>query len=409
MPLILGVELPALLRLVLLAAAVALLPLTWWWMRQRGSPVTARLAALTAITLFLTFDLIIFGAFTRLTDSGLGCPDWPGCYGEASPLGAQADIHAAASLLPSGPVTVAKAWIEMIHRYLAMTVGLLIAVAAATSWWARRQLPHSPWWATLTLAWVMVQGLFGKYTVTLKLYPAIVTLHLLGAVVLLALLVLQHESFRNRPLVGQGERPGARTTGRVQTAPVRPAAVAAVLAVLVLQIALGGWVSTNYAVLACTGFPACNGQWWPAMDASQGFTLLRELGRAGHGAYLNFDALVAIHMVHRLFALLALGALVWLAWRLWRQPGLALRRYGVYLVVALLWQAGSGVSNVVLGWPIAAALAHSAGAAMLVALLTSLWVRLRAGRRVHVVIGAAPVAAAATAAPARVADGLRPA
>ncbi len=404
-----GVDLPALLRLVLLASAVALLPLGWWWLRQRGTSLTARLAALTAITLFLTFDLIVFGAFTRLTDSGLGCPDWPGCYGEASPLGAHADIHAAAALLPSGPVTVAKAWIEMIHRYLAMTVGLLIAVAAAISWRARRQLPHSPWWATLTLAWVVVQGLFGKYTVTLKLYPAIVTLHLLGAMVLLALLVLQHESFRNRPLAGQGDGSDAGAMRGALPVSVRPATVAAVLAVLVLQIALGGWVSTNYAVLACTGFPACNGQWWPAMDAGQGFTLLRELGRAGHGGYLNFEALVAIHMAHRLFAVLVLGALVWLAWRLWRQPGFELRRYGVWLAAALLWQAGSGLSNVVLGWPIAAALAHSAGAAVLVALLTSLWTRLQAGRRAPAGSGAARASAVATAPHTRAADGPRPA
>ncbi len=409
MPSLPAVDLPALLRLVLLAGAIALLPLGWWWLRQRGSSLTARLAALTAITLFLTFDLIVFGAFTRLSDSGLGCPDWPGCYGEASPLGAHADIHAAATLLPTGPVTVAKAWIEMIHRYLAMTVGLLIAVSAAIGWRARSQLPHSPWWATLTLVWVIVQGLFGKYTVTLKLYPAIVTLHLLGAMVLLALLVLQHESFRNRPLAPDGDGSGARATGVAQPGPVRPAAVAAVLAVLVLQIALGGWVSTNYAVLACTGFPACNGQWWPAMDASQGFTLLRELGRAGHGDYLNFEALVAIHMAHRLFAVLALGALVWLAWRLWRQPGFALRRYGVWLAAALLWQAGSGLSNVVLGWPIAAALAHSAGAAALVALLTSLWARLQAGHRAPARSGIASMPAVATVLHTRAAGGPRPA
>ena len=409
MPSTSGVDLPALLRLALLAGAIALLPLAWWWLRQRGTSLTSRLAALTAITLFLTFDLIVFGAFTRLSDSGLGCPDWPGCYGEASPMGAHADIHAAATLLPSGPVTVAKAWIEMIHRYLAMTVGLLIAVAAAISWRARASLPHSPWWATLTLAWVILQGLFGKYTVTLKLYPAIVTLHLLGAMVLLALLVLQHESFRNRPLAGAGDGSDLRVNGGAQPVPVGPAAVAAVLALLVMQIALGGWVSTNYAVLACTGFPACNGQWWPAMDGGQGFTLLRELGRAGHGGYLNFEALVAIHMAHRLFAVLVLGALVWLVWRLWRQPGLALSRYGGWLAAALLWQAGSGLSNVVLGWPIAAALAHSAGAAVLVALLTSLWARLRAGHRAIAGSVAAGGPVATTALHARAADGPRPA
>ncbi len=357
------VDLTPTLRLLLLAALLALLPLSWWWLRQRGAAVNTRLAALTALTLFLTFDLIVFGAFTRLTDSGLGCPDWPGCYGTASPLGAHADISAAQALLPSGPVTQAKAWIEMIHRYLAMTVGVLILVAAVAGWRARKALPHSAWWAAATLVWVVVQGVFGKYTVTLKLYPAIVTLHLLGALVLLALLVLQHESFRNRPL-SLPKWPSARRW------------VVAVLALVALQIASGGWVSTNYAVLACSGFPACNGQWWPAMDAAQGFTLLRELGRAGHGGSLPFEALIAIHMAHRLLAVLALGALVALAWRLWRQPHAAARRYGLALAAALLWQAASGLSNVVLGWPIVAALAHSAGAALLVGLLTSLLARL---------------------------------
>ncbi len=359
-------DLPSLLRLALLAGAVALPPLAWWWQSQRGATPNARLAALTTLTLFLTFDLIVFGAFTRLTDSGLGCPDWPGCYGQASPVGALDNIHAAQALLPSGPVTQAKAWIEMVHRYLAMAVGALILVAAVASWRAKAALPHSPWWASLTLGWVIVQGLFGKYTVTLKLYPAVVTLHLLGALVLLALLVLQQTSFRARPLVLHDGRRGSVW-------------VAAVLGLVWCQIALGGWVSTNYAVLACTGFPACNSQWWPAMDAVQGFTVLRELGRAGHGGYLNFDALVAIHMAHRIFAAVALVALVALALRLGREPRVRVRRYALALGGLLLWQAASGLSNVVLGWPIVAALAHSAGAAALVAVLTSLLARSWAG------------------------------
>ena len=379
------------LRLLLLAGLVALLPLSWWWLRQRGAPVNRRLAALTALTVFLTVDLIVFGAFTRLTDSGLGCPDWPGCYGEASPLGAQGDIHAAQSAMPTGPVTVAKAWIEMIHRYLAMTVGALILVAAAISWRARKTLPHSPWWATATLVWVIVQGLFGKYTVTLKLYPAVVTLHLLGAMVLLAMLVLQHESFRNRPLPLRRPLAGASPA---------PRWVAATLAVVVMQIALGGWVSTNYAVLACTGFPACNGSWWPAMDAGHGVTLLRELGRAGHGGFLLFEALVAIHMAHRLFAVVAVLALTALAGWLWRQRLPTARRYAWAVIGLMAWQVASGLSNVVLGWPIVAALAHSGGAAALVGVLTSLWARVAAAQpgAVH---AAAVAPAAAQASPAQ--------
>lgn len=350
----------SLLRLAALAVTVALAPLAWWWLRQRGADSRARLAALTALTLFLTFDLILFGAFTRLTDSGLGCPDWPGCYGQASPVGAGVHIEAAQAAMPSGPVTWSKAWIEMVHRYLAMVVGLLILVAAAFAWRIRARLPHSPWWALATLAWVIVQGLFGKYTVTLKLYPAVVTLHLLGATVLLLLLVLQHESFANRPLpLGMARRP-----------------VLLVLALVLVQMALGGWVSTNYAVLACRGFPSCNGQWWPAMDWGHAFTLLRELGRAGHGGLLPFEALVAIHWTHRLFALVALTVLSWLVLRLYRVGDADHRRYARWLLLLTLAQAGSGLSNVVLDWPILAALAHSGGAAALAGVLASLAVRL---------------------------------
>jgi len=352
------------LRLGLLALVIAMLPLGWLWLRQRGQDTPARIAALTALTAFLTFDLIVFGAFTRLTDSGLGCPDWPGCYGEASPLGARDEIHAAQSALPSGPVTWSKAWIEMIHRYLAMTVGVLILVTAAVSWAERRRLPHSPWWPTITLVWVIVQGLFGKYTVTLKLYPAIVTLHLLGGMVLLALLVAQREAWRARPL----EMP---SRGHLL--------LGLTVAAVWLQIALGGWVSTNYAVLACRGFPQCNGQWWPAASFAEGFTVLRELGRGGHGQLLSFDALVAIHLVHRAMALLVLVLLVASAAWLWRAGGPGLRRYAAVLGALAVWQLASGLSNIVLDWPIAAALAHTAGAAALVAVTTSLVVRRHRG------------------------------
>ena len=359
------VDLSPLLPLAGLALVAALLPLAWVWLRRRGTDTRARLAALTAVTLFLTFDLIVFGAFTRLSDSGLGCPDWPGCYGEASPLGAKAEIAAAQAALPDGPVTFKKAWIEMIHRYLAMTVGVLILVMAAVSWVERRRLPHSPWWATATLAWVLVQGLFGKYTVTLKLYPAVVTAHLLGGLALLALLVVQHETWRGRTLaLSRALHAGAW----------------AVAALLVVQIALGGWVSTNYAVLACQGFPTCNGSWWPPMQWAEGFTVLRELGRAGHGGYLGADALVAIHMAHRLFALVLVVAVVALALALWRSGGVTQRRYALAWAVLLGTQVASGLSNVVLGWPLVAALGHSAGAASMVALATSLLARSHAAR-----------------------------
>ena len=348
------------LRLLLLVAIVALLPLSWVWLRQRGSDTRSRLATLTALTLFLTFDLIVFGSFTRLSNSGLGCPDWPGCYGEVSPFAARADISAAESAMPGGPVTWSKAWIEMIHRYLAMTVGALILVMAVAAWVLRKRLPFSPWWPTFTLVWVVIQGLFGKYTVTLKLYPAIVTVHLLGGLMLLALLAVQHTRFQQQRQAG-ALLPLNKTLRRLG---------ALALAVLVVQIATGGWVSTNYAVLACQGFPMCNGQWWPAMNFDEGFQILRHLGRTGEGGLLSFEALVAIHMVHRLGAVVATAVLGWLAWQLWRTP--VARRWGAALAGLLLLQLISGLSNVVLGWPLLAALGHSAGAAALVLLLTLL-------------------------------------
>lgn len=343
------------LQLLLLAGVLSLLPLSVWVWRTRTAPPSTRLRALTALTLFLTFDLIVFGAFTRLSDSGLGCPDWPGCYAEATPWAAHEEIRAAQSAQPTGPVTFSKAWIEMIHRYLAMTVGALILLSCALSWRWRAQVPQGWKWPLATLVWVLVQGLFGKYTVTLKLYPAIVTLHLMGGVTLLALLVVQHERYLAMPVA-------------VSTALRR--GLWLVLGLLAVQVALGGWVSTNYAVLACRGFPTCNGQWWPDMDAGHGFTVLRELGRAGSGEYLPANALVAIHMAHRLMAVVVLAALLSLALACWRSGG-AMQRTAVWLLGLSTLQLATGLSNVVLHWPLLGALLHTGGAAALVAVLVA--------------------------------------
>ena len=352
-------DLSPVLQLMLAGIALALGPLAWLWLRHRRSDHAAKLAALTVLTLFLTFDLVIFGAFTRLTDSGLGCPDWPGCYGEASPVGAKAQISAAQAQMPTGPVTHGKAWIEMIHRYLATAVGVLIVTLAAATWWLRRraQLPVSPWWPTATLVWVCLQGAFGALTVTMKLFPAIVTLHLLGGMVLLALLCRQAVTY----VQSQEQRAGHPVPGTARSW------LLLAFAVLWLQIALGGWVSTNYAVLACREFPACQGQWWPAMDFRQGFELWRELGKTAAGEHIPFAALTAIHYVHRLVAYLLLAVLGVAAWQL-RTPALRPQRRGI--AVLALWQLGTGLSNVVLGWPLVAALAHTGGAAALVLMLT---------------------------------------
>ena len=192
------------LTMLLLGACIASGPLAWVWWRTRGGTHLQKRHALTALTLFLTFDLVLFGAFTRLTDSGLGCPDWPGCYGSVSPMGATHQIAQAEAHLPTGPVTHSKAWIEMVHRYLATGVGGLILVLAGMAWFEHRKArqpgteqtapphPHGgPGLPLLTLVWVCIQGAFGALTVTMKLYPAIVTLHLMGGFVLLAMLCVQ--------------------------------------------------------------------------------------------------------------------------------------------------------------------------------------------------------------------------
>jgi cytochrome c oxidase assembly protein subunit 15 len=228
-----------------------------------------------------------------------------------------------------------------------------------------------PWWPTLTLVWVCLQGAFGALTVTMKLFPAIVTLHLLGGMVLLALLRAQSLRFA----VAAGDV-------RVVTVPRSTWWLLLVaFALLWLQIALGGWVSTNYAVLACNEFPACQGSFWPSMDFRLGFTLWRELG-AGHGdTNFTFEALTAVHYVHRLSAYLVFAVLLLLARQLYRAPGM--RTQAHWIMALVVWQLVTGVSNVVLGWPLLAAVSHTGGAAALVVVLTgTLFSCRRAGRPV---------------------------
>lgn len=353
-------------RLMLTGLLVALAPLAWVWLRQRRHAPAQRLRALTLVTLFLTFDLVLFGAFTRLSDSGLGCPDWPGCYGSASPLGAREEITQAQTAMPTGPVTHAKAWIEMVHRYLATAVGVLILTLTVATYRHHRLARAdsgaevlSPLWPALTLVWVCVQGAFGALTVTMKLFPAIVTMHLLGGMILLALLQAQ----ASRYALASGQK-------WVVWMPVRVRLMLWLsFGLLWLQIALGGWVSTNYAVLACSDFPSCQGSMWPAMDFQQGFTLWRELGAAGDGGNISFAGLTAIAYTHRLAAYAVMLFLLVLAGMLARDP--ASRQSGHWVLGLVFWQFLSGLSNVVLGWPLVAALAHTGGAAALVIVLSA--------------------------------------
>jgi cytochrome c oxidase assembly protein subunit 15 len=355
-------DIEALLWLAVKAVAIAALPLAYVW-RSRAPDKHRKLAWVTA---FLTLDLMMFGAFTRLTDSGLGCPDWPGCYGHSNPVSAGEHIRAAETALPTGPVTMTKAWIEMLHRYFAMAVGFLIIVLTVQAWRRWRGAPHRPpWLATGTLLAVCLQGAFGAWTVTMKLQPAIVTLHLLGGVTLLALLTWL--ALREEPAPPPAHRPCAL--------PLRLRLLAAAaLGVLVVQIALGGWVSTNYAVMACPDFPLCHGRIVPSMDFAHGFTLWRDLGMTGAGDPIPFQALVAVHWVHRTFAYVAFGVIGGLAWRLWQQAGYTALARAIVVVLAV--QFLTGLSNVVLQWPLLLAVLHNGGAALLVALLVAVLHRM---------------------------------
>ncbi|MFN3886079.1 MAG: COX15/CtaA family protein [Aquabacterium sp.] len=356
------IDLDPVLELLVLGGALALIPaavVAWRARRQGVRGWRAWQRVLTVATLFLTLDLVVFGAFTRLTDSGLGCPDWPGCYGATTPWGARSAISEAQAARPTGPVTHHKAWIEMGHRYLATAVGALITGLMVAAWRARRQPGAlSPWWPTVTFLWVCVQGAFGALTVTMKLQPIIVTLHLLGALLGVGLLTAQVRALHE---------PGSLYERAVIKAwrgsPWRRAGVL-VLALVAVQVALGGWVSSNYAVLACPDFPTCQGQWWPDMDAHTGFTVWRPLGQDGQGGWIALPALTAIHMAHRLMAVVALLALLFYGMGLVRHT--AWQREGRVVIGLGAWQLLTGLSNVVFSWPLLSALAHTLGAALLV-------------------------------------------
>lgn len=304
----------------------------------------------------LAFAIIVLGAYVRLSDAGLSCPDWPGCYGQlVVPMEPLAQQQAALTF-PERPLHPGKAWKEMLHRYLAGSLGLLIVAITLLAWRRELRQVHSPWPATALLALILGQALLGMWTVTLLLRPLVVTAHLLGGMTTLALLLWLRW----------------RHYGPPRESPAVPRALSRLLLLmLALQIALGGWVSSNYAAPACTDLPRCQGQWWPAMDFAQAFTLHRELGMTGNGQLLSLEALTAIHWSHRLGALVVTLLTLRLAYRLRRRDR---QRQALGLVVALGLQLALGLGNVLLGWPLALAVAHNAGAALL--LLTALGVHL---------------------------------
>lgn len=330
---------------------------------------------LIAAAVALAFAVIALGAYVRLSDAGLGCPDWPGCYGHL--LGVPDEMHEQATAnraFPERPVETGKAWKEMVHRYFAGTLGLLILGVCLLAWRGEQRRRQAPVLPTLLLGIVALQAALGMWTVTLLLKPVIVTLHLLGGMTTLALLVALalREAAPAHAAIGGGL---PRLAGL------------ALLAVFV-QIALGGWVSSNYAALACTDFPTCQGDWHPPMDFSHGFAVFRELGQTAHGELLPFAALTAIHWTHRLGALavtLLVGALALALWRTGGHP--SWRHWSLLLAGALSLQVGLGIANVLLSLPLPLALAHNLGAALLLTVTLAINLRLHVQRSENILPG----------------------
>ncbi|WP_084282701.1 COX15/CtaA family protein [Deefgea rivuli] len=304
---------------------------------------------LFAVVIAWTFGLLMLGAYVRLSDAGLGCPDWPGCYGQLTAPDEAHEIHQAQQQF-GGEIVPHKGWKEMIHRYAAGILGVLVLALTVVLWRQRQRLGLAPWLIVLPLVVVVFQALLGMWTVTLKLMPGVVTAHLIGGMTLLALLIALAARYLGRPIS--------------VLANLRPWFFVALLAVIV-QIIIGGWVSTNYAGLACNDFPLCQGQ----ITAPQGLLAAlrpdRELGRDVAGELLTIEHLAAIHWLHRVGAMLVLALVGVLIYRLRNvQPRLAWALAG-----ALLLQVSLGIANVLASLPLSLAVAHNGGAALLLGIL----------------------------------------
>ena len=309
----------------------------------------------TAVALLV----IVLGAFTRLVDAGLGCPDWPGCYGHLLWPTQPEQIAAANQAWPDAPVQVEKAWPEMVHRYAASSLGLFCIALVAVALRHRRTAGQPLKLPLALLVFVIVQGLFGMWTVTLKLWPQVVAAHLLGGFATLAMLWLLVLRLDNRRW-----QLGAAAVRRL-----RPL-VALALAAVLLQVALGGWTTANYAALACPDLPTCQSRWWPAMDFRSGFDLFQEIGPNYLGGQLDNEARTAIHMAHRLGAVLCLLLVGWLSLRLLGATA-PLRRMGQAIGLLLLLQLALGLSNILFHLPLLVAVLHNAtGALLLLAIVT---------------------------------------
>ncbi|WP_341502719.1 COX15/CtaA family protein [Gallaecimonas sp. GXIMD4217] len=307
----------------------------------------------------LAFLVVALGAYTRLTDAGLGCPDWPGCYGHLTVPSAEHHVARAEAAFPDRPVVAHKAWNEMIHRYFAGSLGLLVLALAVI---ALRKRARQSGLALLLLALIIFQALLGMWTVTLNLKPVVVMGHLLGGFATLSLLWLLGLRLSGWRLPG----------GEMALRRYKPFAMAA-LAVLLVQIALGGWTSSNYAALVCTQLPVCEGDWWARLHPGDAFNLLSPPADNYEFGVLGYEARMTIHVSHRIWALITAAVLALLGWTLFkRAQSRAFRKLAMLMLVLLLVQLGLGVANVVLSLPLVVAVAHNLVAAMLLLSLVTI-------------------------------------
>lgn len=313
---------------------------------------------LSLVAACLALFVVVLGAYVRLSDAGLGCPDWPGCYGALTVPQSESSLVAAQTAYPDKPVEGHKAWKEMIHRYFAGTLGLLVVGLFIAGWRARKAIKVSPWLPTFLSLLIVFQAALGMWTVTLLLKPAIVTAHLIGGMSTLAILVwIAHRHF------------GLSSARYLQSSQLR-FWVRGALVVVLAQIFLGGWTSTNYAALACTDFPTCHGAWLPEMDFANAFHWVRELGVDAMGKTLQLSAYTAIQWTHRVGALVTFIYLGLLGLRLLKEP--QLKKMAHTMLGLLVIQIALGIANLLLHLPLVLAVGHNMGAALLLTIIVVL-------------------------------------
>ncbi len=322
---------------------------------------------LSLIATITALCLVALGAFVRLSDAGLGCPDWPGCYGTLTVPESVDAIAQAQTVYPHAPVESGKAWKEMIHRYLAGLLGLMVFALFVMGWKYKQSIRTSPWLTTGLTGLIVFQALLGMWTVTLLLKPVVVSAHLLGGMSTLAILAwIAHRHWGTH-----------LSRNRLPT--IYYWLIRIALLVLFAQIFLGGWTSTNYAALACTDFPTCHGQWLPAMDFKDAFHLHRELGESADGGNLTLASLTAIQWTHRIGAVITLIYLGFVAINGLKYA--QLKTLSIALLCVLFAQISLGIANLLLHLPLVLAVGHNFGAALLVVMVVLLNSKITAQTR----------------------------